>query len=446
MSDQAQQSLPIHDLKSELALLCCLIGDPAAAVNVSRYMRPEHFYLQRARQAYAGFMELSQDGNFPDFPAWERHLHEAHGDGSILIEAQREFPIMTPPPSSISDHAFAIINAYKRRGYVQAGRSLVQQASDFSVPIETVDEQALGGATDVYLSADTKNTMVDGDGLASLLSDDIGKAQAGELVFYETGYADLDRHLEGIEEGSLIVLGARPGMGKTALQCGISLRRLRAGKAIAFFSLEMSAIQLGYRMMAEMSGINAKKIRRGQLTHHETQTIDNCLKAISGFSLFIDDNLPMTPNYITAQSRRISQQRGALDLIMIDYLQIMEADSQYRSMESETAGISRKLKTLAKSLGTPVFTAAQLSRSVETRQDKHPQLADLRNSGAIEQDADYVFFIYRDEYYNPDTTERPNIAEIMIAKNRHGPTGVVDLYWHPQLASFKNLIRSELQL
>lgn len=232
----------------------------------------------------------------------------------------------------------------------------------------------------------------------------------------------------------------------TSFQNSIALTAARRyGKRVAIFNLEMSAEQLVQRMIATETRIDSQRLRRGDLREDEWPLFYEAIGRLSEARIFIDDTPSITPMQLRTKCRRLYAEHG-LDLIMIDYLQLMSAERSTNNRVQEISEISRSLKGLARELDVPVLAAAQLSRAVEQRQDKRPMLSDLRDSGSIEQDSDVVLFIYRDEYYNPDTTERPNIAEISIAKHRNGPTGVIDLYWHGQLASFRNLQRQEIQL
>ena len=232
----------------------------------------------------------------------------------------------------------------------------------------------------------------------------------------------------------------------TSLQNAMALTAARRyGKRVAMFNLEMSGEQLVQRMIAAETRIDSQRLRRGDLQEQEWPIFLEAIGRLSETRVFIDDTPSITPNQLRTKCRRLYAEHG-LDLVMIDYLQLMQAERSTNNRVMEISEISRSLKGLARELDTPVVAAAQLSRAVEQRQDKHPLLSDLRDSGSIEQDADIVMFIYRDEYYNPDTTERPNIAEINIAKHRNGPTGTIDLYWQGQLATFRNLHRQEINL
>jgi replicative DNA helicase len=232
----------------------------------------------------------------------------------------------------------------------------------------------------------------------------------------------------------------------TAFQNCIALHAaVRHKKRVAMFNLEMSGEQLVQRMIALETRIDSQRLRRGKLEDHEWMIFQEALGRLSETRIFIDDTPSITPLQLRTKCRRLYAEHG-IDLIMVDYLQLMQAEHTTNNRVQEISEISRSLKGLARELNVPVLAAAQLSRAVEQRQDKHPQLSDLRDSGSIEQDADIVLFIYRDEYYTGEATERPNIAEIAVAKHRNGPTGSIDLYWQGELASFRNLQRQEVRL
>ncbi len=267
-----------------------------------------------------------------------------------------------------------------------------------------------------------------------------------DVIGVPTGFVDLDRLLGGLNRSDLIIMAARPGMGKTSLQISCTLTAaIRFAKRVAIFNLEMSGEQLVQRMIASETRIDSQRLRRGDVREHEWPIFMETVGRLSETRIFIDDTPSITPMQLHTKCRRLHAEHG-LDMIMIDYLQLMQTERASSNRVQEISEISRSLKGLARELDVPVVAAAQLSRAVEQRQDKRPLLSDLRDSGSIEQDADVVMFIYRDEYYNPDTTERPNIAEINIAKHRHGPTGTIDLYWHGELAAFRNLQRQEVGL
>ena len=305
-------------------------------------------------------------------------------------------------------------------------------------------EQALFGVSEKRTTSD----LVPVKEIARSFMDRIEElhARGEDMIGIPTGFTDMDKLLGGLNKSDLLIVAARPGMGKTSLQLSIALNAgLRLNKRVAMFNLEMSGEQLLQRLIAAETRIDSQRLRRGKLYDNEWEVFYEAVGRLANTQIFIDDTPFTTPMQLRTKCRRLKAEYG-LDLVMIDYLQLMQAERTSNNRVQEISEISRALKGLARELDVPVVAASQLSRAVESRQDKRPQLSDLRDSGSIEQDSDIVMFIYRDEYYNPETTERPNIAEVSIAKHRNGPTGVVDLFWHGKLATFSNLQRQEVRL
>ncbi len=262
-------------------------------------------------------------------------------------------------------------------------------------------------------------------------------AREGELTGLTTGFIDIDNKLSGLQKSDLILLAARPSMGKTALGINIATNAaLKAGASVAVFSLEMSKEQLVQRIISSVSHVNLQKIISGNLNEDEWLQIIDSMGPLSQAKIYIDDTAGISLTEMKAKSRRLKIERG-LDLVLIDYLQLMQIDGRAENRQQEISAISRGLKALAKELDCPVIALSQLSRAPELRSDHRPVLSDLRESGAIEQDADVVMFLYRDEYYNKDT-DKKNIGEVIIAKHRNGPTGTVELVWLQEFTKFVN--------
>lgn len=259
------------------------------------------------------------------------------------------------------------------------------------------------------------------------------------LTGVTSGFIDLDNKLSGFQKSDLVLLAARPSMGKTALMVNFALNAAIAGKKVAVFSLEMSQNQLAQRMMSAMSHVDLQKIISGKLESEDLPRLLEGISVLQQFNISIDDTAGITPLELKAKARKLKAKEG-LDLIVIDYLQLMEMGGRNENRTQEISAISRNLKAIAKELDVPVIALSQLSRATEVRQDKRPILSDLRESGAIEQDADVVLFLYRDEYYNPETEKR-NIGEVIIAKHRNGPTGAVELTFLGQYTKFVNMAR-----
>ena len=257
-----------------------------------------------------------------------------------------------------------------------------------------------------------------------------------------TGYHDLDELLLGLQPSTLTIVAARPGQGKTSFALGAALHcALDAKKPVLFFSMEMGHLELTKRLLAAEAQIDARKLSTGRLSEHEWPKLNQAVGRLAEAPFFIDDNPHCTVMEMRAKARRTKARYGDLGLIVVDYLQLMATPRRSESRQVEVSELSRGLKILARELDAPVMTLSQLNRQLEYRQDKRPMLADLRESGSIEQDADVVIFIYRDEYYNPESEQR-GMAEIIVAKHRNGPTGASRLAFLEQYTKFANLART----
>lgn len=265
----------------------------------------------------------------------------------------------------------------------------------------------------------------------------------GSLTGLSTGFLDLDRKLSGLQKSDLILVAARPSMGKTALMVNIATNAsLKNDAKVAIFSLEMSRNQLVQRIISSNAHVDLQKVISGDLNEDEWTKIINTMPIISNMKIQIDDTAAISPIELKAKCRRMKQENG-LDLVVIDYLQLMQMNGRVESRQQEISTISRNLKAIAKELEVPVLAISQLSRAPELRSDHRPILSDLRESGAIEQDSDVVMFLYRDEYYNKEESEKPNIGELIIAKHRNGPTGTVELVFKKEFTKFLNLERGQ---
>jgi len=442
------ERLPPHNLEAEEAVLGSLLIDPDAIYDVANFLHPHDFYKVQNKWIYEAILALNERREpldlltLTDELRRREQLEEIGGEGVII-------GLVNAVPTSVNAaHYGRIVEAAStRRQLINAASSIAnlayEEAEDISIVIDRA-EQAL-------FSVSEERTTRDLTPIRQIARDYLERieklTERGEdIIGVPTGFSDLDRLLGGLNKSDLLILAARPGMGKTSLQNAIALTAAtRYGKRIAIFNLEMSGEQLVQRMLSAETRIDSQRLRRGQLHEHEWPIFMEAIGRLSQTHIFIDDTPSITPNQLRTKCRRLYAEHG-LDLIMIDYLQLMVTERGSSNRVMEISEISRGLKGLARELDVPVLAAAQLSRAVEQRQDKHPLLSDLRDSGSIEQDADIVMFIYRDEYYNPETTERPNIAELNIAKHRNGPTGTIDLYWHSKLATFRNLQRQEINL
>ncbi len=441
------ERLPPHSIEAEEAVLGSLLIDPDAIFEVASFLRPEAFYRVHNRWIYDAIVSLNERREPIDFITLSEELRRREQLEDVGGEAYL-VGLLNVVPTAVNTRTYAraVEAASTRRKLISAAGTIADLAFDEAEEIEHVidrAEQTLFGVSEERTTRD----LVPVKQIARNYLERVEELhlRGDDVIGVPTGFADLDRLLGGLNRSDLIIIAARPGMGKTSLQNAIALTAARRyDKRIALFNLEMSGEQLVQRMISAETRIDSQRLRRGDLGDSEWPIFMQAIGNLSETRIFIDDTPSITPMQLRTKSRRLYAEHG-IDLIMIDYLQLMQSEFRSSNRVQEISDISRGLKALARELDVPVVAAAQLSRAVEQRQDKRPLLSDLRDSGSIEQDADVVMFIYRDEYYN-DNTERPNIAEVNVAKHRNGPTGSVDLFWHGKLATFRNLQRQEISL
>jgi replicative DNA helicase len=444
----ATDRLPPSNVDAEEALLGSLLIDSDAIFEVATFLRPDAFYREKNKWIYECVISLNERREPVDLITLSDELRHRSQLDDVGGEAFIIGLLNIVPTSVHAQHYGRIIEAASvRRRMISAASTIAnlafEQEEDISVTIDRA-EQALFSISEERTTRD----LVAVKEVARAYLDRIEELheRGDEVIGVPTSFTDLDRLLGGLNRSDLIIIAARPGMGKTALQLAIGQAAARRyGKRIAIFSLEMSAEQLVQRMIAAETRIDSQRLRRGDLEEHEWPIFYEAIGRISETQIFIDDTPSITPLQLRTKCRRLYSEHG-IDLVMVDYLQLMVTDRPYGNRVQEISEISRALKGLARELDIPVVANSQLSRAVEQRTEKRPVLADLRDSGSIEQDADIVMFIYRDDYYKNEDSERPNIAEINIAKHRNGPTAVVDLFWQGQLATFRNLQRQEVKL
>lgn len=442
------ERLPPHSIEAEEAVLGSLLIDPDAILEVATFLKPEAFSREKNRWVFSAILDLHEQREPIDFLTLSELLRkrgqlEQIGGEAFLIG------MLNTVPTSINAVSYGrlVEGAAIRRRLLSVASKIAELAYDESEDIEMVidrSEKALFGVSEERATRDLMPVREITRGYLDRIEE--LHARGGDMIGIPTGFSDIDRLLGGLNKSDLIIVAARPGMGKTSLLLAFALHAgLNLGKRVAMFNLEMSGEQLVQRMIAAQTRIDSQRLRRGQLREQEWPIFYEAVGRLSETHIYIDDTPSITPLQLRTKCRRLHAEFG-VDLVMIDYLQLMQAERTVNNRVQEISEISRSLKGLARELDAPIVAASQLSRAVESRHEKRPQLSDLRDSGSIEQDSDIVMFIYRDEYYNPETTERPNIAEISVAKHRNGPTGIIDLFWHDKLATFRNLQRQEINL
>lgn len=431
------KDLQPHNQEAEQAILGSLLIDQGAIVDLP-YLQPADFYLERNAWVFQGIKDLWDNQTPADLVTLSDLLEQRGQLGEIGGEAYLSQLINATPTSIHAEHYARIVEreAVKRR-LMETAAKIAKMAYECNEP-----DELLGKAEGLLLEAvssraEDKTTFM-GD-LVSLVYDHIERVrQAGGITGIPTGLTDLDKLTGGLQRSDMIVMAGRPGMGKTSLAMQIAKNAAKKhGKRSLFFSLEMGKEQLAQRVMSSETGIEVNRLRTGNIRDEEWEIFFKAQEAMASYPIAIDDTASLTPALMRSKAIR-HQARFGLDLVIVDYLQLMASDRREQNRHQEISLISRGCKTLARELNIPVIALSQLSREVEHRRDKRPMLSDLRESGAIEADADMVIFLYRDEVYN-DKTECPNVAELIVAKHRSGPTGAISAYFKKHLTEFVDL-------
>ncbi len=437
-----------HNVEAEQAVLGALLIDPDAVYRVNTFLRADDFYVEKHRWIYEGILALHERHEAVDLVTLcdelERREQLAEIGGAAYITSLIN---ATPTALNIEHYGHIVERTSTLRRLIGAAgeiAALAYQGADDVDEVVDRAEQILFGVSQRRVARD----LVPIRDVISEYYDRIDYLyrHKGETIGIPTGFRNIDKLLGGLQRSDLIIVAARPGMGKTSLMLSIARNAARKyDRRVAIFSLEMSAEQLVQRLISAETGIDSQRLRIGNLREEEWPRFIQATGELSEAMIFIDDTPSISAIQVRTKARRLYAEYG-LDLIVVDYLQLMQSDRRIDNRVQEISLLSRSLKGLARELNIPVLVASQLSRAVEQRTDKRPMLSDLRESGSIEQDADVVMFIYRDDYYSPDT-ERPNIAEIIVSKHRNGPTGMVPLFFKKELAQFCDveLYREDLE-
>jgi replicative DNA helicase len=425
-----------QNTEAEEAVLGSLLIDPEALFRVAPFLKAEDFYIQKNAWIYEGILTIHERREPIDFVTLCDEL-ERHGQLEEVGGAAYITRLINAVPSAIHVEAYGHIveQAAIRRRLISAASDIAQLAYQEAEDVdETVDkaEQALFNVSQRRITRDLTRIQ----DVIRRYYDRIEYlyAHRGEPLGVPTGFADIDRLLGGLQRSDFVIVAARPSVGKTSLCLSFARNAARLDQHVAIFSLEMSGEQIVQRMVAAETGIDAQRLRLGVLQEDEWPLFVQATGKLADLPIFIDDTPSITALQLRTKARRLHAEYE-LDLIVVDYLQLMSGDTRSDNRVQEVSYISRSLKAIARELDVPVVAASQLSRAVEQRTDKKPVLADLRESGSLEQDADVVMFIYRDELYHPET-DKQHIADIIVSKHRNGPTGTVQLFFRNRLAQF----------
>jgi replicative DNA helicase len=433
------ERLPPHNLEAEQSVLGSLLIDRDAIIRVASFLRPEDFYTDANGLIYGGILDLYNRREPTDFVTLSDELqrrsqYEQAGGLTYLSSLLNAVPTAV----HVEYYARIVERTATLRRLIDAGTKIVDIGFQEGVDTEDALDAAERAIFDVSRRRQTKDVVAMGEVLDRFFDQiDYLQQHRGDVVGVATGFSDFDQLTGGLQRSDLIIVAARPSMGKTSLALGMAYgAAVGHQKTVGIFSLEMSAEQLVQRILSMETGVDTHRLRLGQIDDNEWDRISRAFGRLSEAPIFVDDASSSSIMDIRSKARRLQAEQG-LDLIIVDYLQLMSGRRSENRVQ-EISEISRGLKGLARELNVPVVALSQLSRAVESRSDHRPMLSDLRESGSIEQDADIVVFIYREDKYEDDS-EKKGIAEIILAKHRNGPVGSVNLRFFDRPARFADL-------
>ncbi|HEY9723276.1 MAG TPA: replicative DNA helicase, partial [Oscillatoriaceae cyanobacterium] len=440
------ERVPPHNLDAEQAVLAAMMVDREAIARVAETLQPASFYRQAHATIFEAILTLHERGEPADLIALSnllgaRNKLEEIGGYGYLVDLASSIPTT----AHAEYYAKIVGDKALLRALIRAGSDVVAAAFAEELDVDTI----LDNAERTILEVGQRRNASSMTPIKEVIHQAFETIEAryadhGQLLGATTGFYDLDGMLSGFQPSDLLILAARPAMGKTSLSLNFCRNvAVETHKPVLIFSLEMSKEQLVQRLLCAEAAIDAHRLRTGFLAEQDWSKLTHAIGTLSEAPIFIDDTASISVNEARSKARRIMAEHGELGLVMVDYLQLMSSGVSSRgdNRTAEMGAISRGLKQLARELRVPVLALSQLSRAVESRTDKRPMLSDLRESGSIEQDADIVMFIYRDEYYHPDT-DKKSTAEVIIAKHRNGPVGKIDLYFEKNLTKFQSITTS----
>ena len=450
--DNSNSNLMPQNIEAEEAILGAILVNPETLSRVADKLKPEYFYKPAHRYVYEAILQLSSQNDTIDIVTVSEVLNM---NSKLELVGGRAFindlSYKTITTSNIEYYSKIDQEKAIKRSLISAGSEIVSYGYDTN----TVDE-SLGKAEKLIFDISSNKNTKDLVPIKDIVFDTYDKidyrySHRDELIGVPTSFYDLDAMMNGLQKSDLIILAARPAMGKTAFALNIATNvALKAKTPVAIFSLEMSKGQLAQRILCSEAEVDSQKLKTGNMQPKDWTKLANAMNDIAGSAIYIDDSSGCTLTDLRAKARRLAMHEKNLGLIVIDYLQLMESTGKEERTQAIST-ISRGLKTLARELDVPIIALSQLNRAVEGRKDRRPMLSDLRESGAIEQDADIVMFIYRDDYYLDNEEEPENPApkggegksEIIIAKHRNGPVGKIELLFQKNITKFKNPIKTD---
>lgn len=436
------ERIPPHSMEAEQSVLGSMLLDKEAVSSATEVLKIEDFYSEGNREIYSIMIRLYESGQPVDLVTvvdelYQKGTIEGIGGITYITNLSR----FVPSTANVKFYIRIVEEKAILRRLIKASGEIMKESYESSLEIEEIINRAEKSIFDISQN----NIKVNFEPIRITLMDSYNKIEEifnnkGRITGVPSGFYELDEKLSGMHASELIIVASRPAMGKTALAMNIVQHAaLHAKVPVAVFSLEMSKDQLANRMLCCEAHVELQKIRNGELSEEDWRKLARAMAPLSQAPIFIDDTAGINTMEMRSKCRRLKMEHG-LGLVVIDYIQLMSGRGRIENRQQEISEISRSLKVMAKELSVPIIACSQLSRAPEARTDHRPMLSDLRESGAIEQDADVVMFLYRDEYYNADSEDK-NLAEVIISKQRNGPTGVVKLAWLGEYTKFANLER-----
>ena len=432
---------PPNSIEAERSVLGAMLQDPNAVMQAAEALTAEDFYQPQHRELFDAMMKLFREQTPVDLITADSELSrrgtlEGVGGTAYLIELRQ----YVPTTANVKAYITLVAEKSTLRRLIHASQEISQECFSQQSPLQETLNHAEKAIFDIVMKRSSGDTLVHVKNVLYNTYANIEELSKlkGRVSGVPTGFTALDNMLTGLHGGELVILGARPSMGKTSLAMNIAAHAaLTAGKSVAVFSLEMPREQIALRVLCSEARVDMQKVRQGTLSGDDWMRLARALGPIAGSNMYLDDTAGISPSQLRSRCRRLMMDHG-LDLIVVDYLGLMHADGKAENRQLEVSEISRQLKAIALELKVPLLACAQLSRASTARVDKRPALQDLRDSGSIEQDADVVMFIHREGYYDPNCEEK-NVGEIIVSKQRNGPLGTVKVAWLSEYTTYANL-------
>ena len=426
-------------IEAERAVLGGILIDNESMDKIAGILQVDDFYHELNRKIFSCIVDLSNESIPFDFVTINEKVNTENEPS--FLSYLKDIISQTPSAANILSYANIVREQSIVRQLINVSNTLIEKSYDGSIDSKTLldeAEQKIFNITNESLKSKTGFKSINelcGESVEKI--EKLSESKSG-ITGLATGYTKFDKKTTGLQKGDLIIIAGRPSMGKTSFAMNIAEHAsLKSNATTAIFSMEMPGTQLSNRLLSSLGRIDQQHLRTGNLTDDDMPRLTSAVALLSKAKIFIDDSPALSPLEIRARARRLRREQGSLDLIVIDYIQLMRSTNNVENRATELSEISRSLKGLARELDVPVIALSQLNRSVENRSDRRPVMSDLRESGAIEQDADLIAFIYREEVYNPDTPEKGK-AEIIISKQRNGPIGTTVLTFIEKITKFEN--------